>query len=130
IDFGDMIQSCTIGNLAVAAAYALLDKPDPLAAAALVVAGYHAEFPLNEQELPALFGLITLRLCLSACLAAHQQQQRPEDDYLAISQAPLRRALPGLLWTRPRFAEMVFRRACDLEPCPCTQAVVRWLREK
>src|SRR5712691_7901440 len=113
-----MVHSCTVGNLAVAAAYAMLDKPDPLAAASRVVAGYNAEFPLDEKELAALFGLISLRLCLSACLAAHQQQQRPDDDYLAISQTPLRRSLPELLRIHPRFAEMVFRQACNREPCP------------
>jgi len=40
IDFGDMVHSYTVGNVAVAAAYALLDKPDPLTAACSVVVGY------------------------------------------------------------------------------------------
>src|SRR5207249_908544 len=90
IDFGDMVHSCTVGNLAVGAAYALLDKSDPLSAAAEVVAGYNTEFPLDDKELTALFELIVLQLCLSARLTAHQQQQRPDDDYLVTSQAPLR----------------------------------------
>lgn len=130
IDFGDMVFSATVGNLAVAAAYVLLDKPDPLAAAAHVVEGYHAGFPLLDRELAALFGLICLRLCLSACMAAHQQQQRPDDEYLAISQAPLRRTLPRLLSIHPRFAEAVFRHACGLPPCQASERAVRWLREK
>src|SRR5207249_2078705 len=74
--------------------------------------------------------LICLRLCLSACHAADQQQQRPDDDYLAISQAPLRRTLPGLLKVHPRFAEARFRRACGLPPCASTEVVVRWLQEQ
>ena len=41
VDFGDMVHSFTVGDLAVAIAYAILDKPDPLAAAAQVAAGYH-----------------------------------------------------------------------------------------
>src|SRR5262249_36805252 len=130
IDFGDMVHSYTVANLAVAAAYVMLDKPDPLAAAAQVVEGYHAEFPLTETEISVLFGLMALRLCLSACHAADQQQQRPDDEYLAISQAPLRRTLPALLRIHPRFAEAVFRRACGLAPCRATETVVRWLREK
>ena len=48
IDFGDMVHSYTVGDLAVAMAYAILDKPDPLAAAAQIVSGYHEEFALND----------------------------------------------------------------------------------
>jgi 4-aminobutyrate aminotransferase-like enzyme/Ser/Thr protein kinase RdoA (MazF antagonist) len=128
IDFGDMVHSCTVANLAVAAAYVVLDKPAPLAAAAQVIAGYHAAFPLTEDELAALFGLICLRLALSACHAADQQQQRPGDEYLAISQVPLRRSLPALLRIHPRFAEAMFRHACGLAPCKTSEQVIRWLR--
>ncbi|MCP4222060.1 MAG: phosphotransferase, partial [Actinomycetia bacterium] len=85
IDFGDMVYSHTAGNLAVAVAYAMLDKPDPLATACRVVEGYHAEFPLEEDELAALFGLACLRLALSASIAAHQMKEQPDDPYLGIS---------------------------------------------
>ena len=129
IDFGDMVHSYTVGNLAVAAAYALLDKSDPLAAACSVVEGYNAEWMLTETELAALFGLIGLRLCLSACLAADQQQQRPDDEYLAISQAPLKRTLPRVLAIHPRFAEMCFRHTCGRTPCLNSESVTRWLRD-
>jgi hypothetical protein len=40
--------------------------------------------------------LVNLRLCMSACIAAWQRQQRPDDEYLAVSQAPIRRTLPVL----------------------------------
>ena len=77
IDFGDMVHTCTVCNLAVAAAYAMLDKPDPLAAAAHVVAGYHQVFPLTEQELALLYPLICARLCISVVNSAYQQQVEP-----------------------------------------------------
>jgi len=114
IDFGDLVHSFTVADLAVAAAYAILDKPDPLAAAAQVAAGYHTERPLDKNEFAALFGLIRLRLCLSVCLAAHQQRQRPDDDYLSISQQAIRNILPKLAAINPRFAEIRFRQACGL----------------
>ncbi|HMV48123.1 MAG TPA: phosphotransferase, partial [Blastocatellia bacterium] len=110
VDFGDMVVSYTVNELAVAIAYAVLDKADPLAVAAQIVAGYHAENPLTDVELSALFGLIRLRLCVSVCLAAHQQQQRPDDQYLAISQQPIRNTLPRLAKIHPRFAEASLRR--------------------
>ena len=128
IDFGDMVYSYTVGDLAVAIAYAILDKPDPLAAAAHVVKGYHAERRLSEAEIEALFGLVRLRLCMSVCLAAHQQRQRPGDDYLAISQRPICYTLPKLARIHPRFAEASFRHACGLRPVPISAPVTDWLQ--
>jgi 4-aminobutyrate aminotransferase-like enzyme/Ser/Thr protein kinase RdoA (MazF antagonist) len=123
IDFGDMVHSCTVGGLAIAAAYAALDARDPLAAAAEVVGGYHGERPLTDAELEALFGLIMLRLCTSVCMAAHQMEQRPDDEYLAISQQSIVRVLPILARVPPRFAESAFRHACGLTPARASDAV-------
>src|SRR5215813_11301866 len=128
IDFGDMVHSFTVADLAVAIAYAILNKPDPLAAAVEIVKGYHAEYALTEDELAALFGLARLRLCMSVCIGAHQLRQRPNDDYLSISQRPIRDALPKLAQIHPRFANAVFRHACGLPPAPNAESVVEWLR--
>ena len=114
IDFGDMLYSYSVAEPAVAIAYAVLDQPAPLEAARAIVRGYHAACPLSEDELSVLFGLVQLRLCVSASLAAHQQRQRPDDEYLAISQAPLRRTLPVLAAIHPDAAEDALRDACGL----------------
>jgi 4-aminobutyrate aminotransferase-like enzyme/Ser/Thr protein kinase RdoA (MazF antagonist) len=97
IDFGDMIHSWTVGELAIAAAYAVLDRPEPLDVIAALCRGYQAEHPLEPAEQDAFYGLLCLRLCVSASLFANQSRQRPGDPYLEISQAPLRRTLPRLL---------------------------------
>ena len=112
VDFGDMVHSYTIAELAIAIAYAILDKRDPLTMATHIVKGYHAAYPLQENEIDALFGLICLRLCVSASIAAHNLAQRPDDPYLAISQEPIQRTLPKLLAIQPEFATAVFRQAC------------------
>jgi Ser/Thr protein kinase RdoA (MazF antagonist) len=96
IDFGDMVHSWTVADPAIAIAYAVLDHPDPLDVAASFVRGYQAAWPLSDEELAALMPLVHLRLCMSACIAAWQRQQRPDDEYLAVSQAPIRRTLPAL----------------------------------
>ncbi len=113
LDFGDLVHSFAIADLAIAAAYAILDKPDPLSAAAAVVRGYHAVKPLAPGELDALFGLLTLRLCASVSIAAVQQSQRPDDEYLGISQGPIQRTLPRLADVDPRAARTAFRDACE-----------------
>lgn len=109
VDFGDLVHSFTVGELAIAIAYAILDKPDPLATAVEIVRGYNSEYPLTEGEVAVLFGLIRLRMCVSVCLAANQQRQRPDDEYLSISQQPIRNTLPKLAKIHLRFAEAAFR---------------------
>ncbi len=128
IDFGDMVHSYSVGSLAVAIAYAVLDKADPLAAAAHIVAGYHAARALQDDEIAVLLALVCLRLCMSACVAADQIAERPGDPYFAVSQAPLRRTLPVLAGIHRRFAEYTFRAACGLEPVRSAHAVTEWIR--
>lgn len=127
VDFGDMVFSHMVADLAIAIAYAVLDKPDPLATAAQIVAGYYAENPLTETEFAALFGLVKLRLCVSVCMAAHQQQQRPQDEYLTISQKPICNTLPRLAAIHPRFAEMAFRISVASESKRAS-SLSNWLR--
>ena len=93
IDFGDIVYSWTIGNLAIAVAYVVLGKDDPWAAAAHVVEGYTEEFELFDKELAVLWELVRLRWAMSACLAAYQQRHRPENEYLNISQRAIAKAL-------------------------------------
>jgi 4-aminobutyrate aminotransferase-like enzyme/Ser/Thr protein kinase RdoA (MazF antagonist) len=128
IDLGDMVYGTTLSDLAIAIAYAILDQPQPLATAAEIVRGYHSVFPLMEEELSALFGLVTLRLCMSVCIAAEQQQNQPDNHYLGISQAAIRNTLPKLMKIHPRFAEAAFRDACGLAPCTTSPEIMAWLR--
>ncbi|MBN1583581.1 MAG: aminotransferase class III-fold pyridoxal phosphate-dependent enzyme [Anaerolineae bacterium] len=128
IDFGDMVYSYTVGDLAVAIAYAVLGKDDPLIAAAHVVQGYHAHNPLQGDEMAVLFGMVCMRLCVSACMAAHQAKQRPDDAYLTISQQPILHILPKLARIPPRFAEATFRHACGLAAVPDAEPISNWLR--
>lgn len=97
IDFGDIVYSYTVGDLAIAVAYVVLGKDDPYAAAAPVIEGYREEFELNKDELEALWPLVKLRLCMSVCIAAHQQAAQPENEYLGISQRLIEETLPRLI---------------------------------
>jgi Ser/Thr protein kinase RdoA (MazF antagonist) len=91
IDFGDVIYSWTAGNLAIALAYVVLGKDDQQAAAAQVIDGYREEFEVVDEQI--LWKLVRLRWAMSACLAAYQQRQRPENEYLGISQRAITDAL-------------------------------------
>jgi 4-aminobutyrate aminotransferase-like enzyme/Ser/Thr protein kinase RdoA (MazF antagonist) len=130
IDFGDMVHTFTIGDPAVAIAYAVLDQPDPLAVMAAVARGYHSERPLTDDEFAVLFDLVCLRLCMSVAIAADQQRQRPHDEYLAVSQEPIRRTLPRLTANPPRFVETYLRAACGVDPFPGGSRTVAWLKRE
>jgi 4-aminobutyrate aminotransferase-like enzyme len=116
LDFGDMVHSYAVADLAIAIAYAILGKPDPLAAAASVVRGYRELRSLDRDEIAVLFNLARLRLCTSVCVAARQQAQRPGDAYLSISQEAIAAALPLLAAIDPDAAESAFRNAREKTP--------------
>jgi len=117
IDFGDMVYSYTICELAITIAYAILGKPDPLYCATHIIRGYNSIIPLTEIELDVLFGLICMRLCISVSISAYQKNLEPENDYLKISEAPAWDMLFYLKKINPRHPSYVFKQSCNL--CPC-----------
>jgi murein DD-endopeptidase MepM/ murein hydrolase activator NlpD len=129
IDFGDTHYGITISELATAVAYAILGKREVLAAAAAVVAGYHAEFPLSEEEIALLYPLVGARLAVSVVNSAHRKSLKPEDAYVTISEAPAWEALERWAKIFPRFANYTFRAACGLAPIAISTAVERYLRK-
>ena len=129
VDLGDMLESVVVADLAIACAYAMLGKADPVGAAAEVVAGYQREHPLSEPELAQLFPLICMRLAVSVVNSAEQHAAFPEDAYLTISEAEAWATLTRLETVHPRLALYTFRAAAGLEPCPAAPSVTRWLRE-
>jgi 4-aminobutyrate aminotransferase-like enzyme/Ser/Thr protein kinase RdoA (MazF antagonist) len=112
LDFGDMVHSATVCDLAIALAYAMLDKVDPIAAAAQIVAAYQAVRPLTEGETQALYPLAAGRLAMSVCYAAWQLGQAPGNEYLNISNRPAWALLEHLARLPEGWPEEVFRRAC------------------
>ena len=124
-----MHHGLLVAEPAVAAAYALLGQEDPLAAAAAVVAGYHAAFPLEEEEIALLFALVGARLAVSVTTSAVRAKRAPGDPYVTVSEAPAWEALERLDRVHPRFAHYAFREACGLPPFPHGPAVVSWLEQ-
>jgi 4-aminobutyrate aminotransferase-like enzyme/Ser/Thr protein kinase RdoA (MazF antagonist) len=117
LDFGDMVESATVCDLAIALAYAMLDEPQPIAAAAQVAEAYHRERPLTAPEIEALFPLAQARLAQSVCYAAWQVLEAPDNGYLNISNSPAW-ALLERLHEMPRgWPQEVLARACSGGAC-------------
>src|SRR5260370_9752668 len=128
IDFGDMHHGLTASEPAIAAAYAILGKEDPLQAATAIVAGYHGAFPLDELELSVLYALMGARLAVSVTNPAHRKTVKPDDPYLTISEPPAWDSLERLAKIHPRFAHYTFRAACGLSPVPQSERTKQWLK--
>jgi 4-aminobutyrate aminotransferase-like enzyme/Ser/Thr protein kinase RdoA (MazF antagonist) len=127
IDFGDMHHGLTVSEAAIAVAYAILGKEEPLRAAAAVVAGYHRAFPLDEREVAVLYALIGARLAVSVTNSAYRKTVKPDDPYVTVSEAPAWEALERLAKIHPRFAHYTFRAACGLAPVPQGDKINRWI---
>ena len=130
IDFGDILYTETINELAIACAYACMDVPDPIAAAAQVIKGYNHIYPLLEEELDVLFPLICARLLITATMASYNRHNDPHNEYLVISEKPAWVLLEKFRSVSVSFATSTFRGACGMEPCKKSTLYSSWLRNK
>jgi 4-aminobutyrate aminotransferase-like enzyme/Ser/Thr protein kinase RdoA (MazF antagonist) len=112
IDFGDMVHTALINNVAVACTYAMLHQSDPLAAAVLVVKGYHNAYALEEKELSILYYLIAARLCISVTQSAYNGSLATNNEHHFITEQPAWNLLSYLITLNPIKAENAFRLAC------------------
>ncbi len=126
IDYGDMAYGWVATDAAIAAAYAMLGKAQPLDAACQVVRGFHHRKALTEAEIRTLFELICMRLCMSVSICAWQQSLNPDNPYLRISEQPAWRLLEMLAEIPPDYAHFLLRDACGLPPVPQAADVVAW----
>jgi len=87
LDFGDIVYTAIVCDLAITLAYCLLGAPDPRPVAAQVIRAYHRQYPLTDAEQQALFPLMLSRLALSVCYSAHNRARNPDDPYQVVSEA-------------------------------------------
>lgn len=127
IDFGDALYAPVIAEVAIAAAYAGLDHPDPIGATAAIARGFHAEYPLLEEEVDLLFDLIAMRLVTSVTISASRRAHTADNPYLAISEKPAWTLLRKLDRMNRRFATAILRKACGFEAAPGTHGVTAWI---
>ena len=129
IDLGDMCAAPRICDLAIAAAYIVLDHPTPETALAALVAGYHDAYPLAPAEVDMIWPLLRARLAVSVVNSTLMAVENPDDPYITISQAPAWRFLEGekihggLLTAR-------LRAACGLPVVDGADRVHAWLAKE
>ena len=83
IDFGDMVASPLIVDVAVAASYMRKFDGDPLEYIREFVKAYAAVTPLEQQELDMLIELVRVRLAMTTAILHWRLAERgPDDPYL------------------------------------------------
>ena len=85
-DFGDMVYTYRIAELAIACAYAIMDQQEPAQVIQTCAQAYHQVNPLESAEFEVLLNMIRARLAVSLCMSSYQYSLQPENEYLLVSQ--------------------------------------------
>lgn len=116
IDFGDMVQTYLIADVAVAASYLANHPTDPLSSVSRFVSAYHRVKPLNFDEVTVLRDLIVARLISSICITGWRATRYPSNaEYILRNNGPARRALTGFGSLDKNQVTETLLRACELE---------------
>ncbi|WP_374382532.1 phosphotransferase [Dongia sp.] len=107
LDFGDMVHTPLVNDLAVAASYQLGLDGNPLAEAGDFIRAYHETNPLTPTELDLLYDLIAARMATTACITSWRAARYPENRDYILRNAP--RAWAGL----KAFADLPREKAQD-----------------
>lgn len=113
IDFGDLVKSPLIIDVAVAAAYYLRKGDDPLSGTLPLISGYHRLRPLQPAEMQILPDLIRTRLITSLLIMSWRISEFPENrEYLQRSLVSSRAFLTSLNQLDEKTAIAQIRSAC------------------
>jgi hydroxylysine kinase len=90
IDFGDVVVSWRVNEIAVACAYCALDKEDPVHDMSMMLAGIQSVYPLTPLEMRVLPCLIAARLVTSLIMGMysyHMQIVGEQNDHASDAAA-------------------------------------------
>lgn len=126
IDYGDVIYTQIINDVAITCAYAIMHYNDPLEAALPILKGYHSKFPLESDELKVLYYTIAMRLVISVTKSAINRQKEPDNEYLYISEKAAWELLKKWRHIDEEYAYYSFRNACGFLAHPNEHNFKTW----
>lgn len=114
IDFGDMVRTPLVCDLAVACAYQI-DRDAPLDSLTGFAAAYHAVNPLTAEERDMLFDLTAARMVTTVAITGWRAAKYPENRDYILRNLPSARAGLMALAAVPRTAALdALARACPI----------------
>lgn len=87
LDFGDVIHTQLVNEVAIAASYQLSNSPDPVNEAIEVLVGYHATNPLTDDEIGLLPSLIVGRVLMWVIIPKWRSARMPENNAYVLRNA-------------------------------------------
>jgi hydroxylysine kinase len=87
LDFGDLVHTQLVNDVAIAASYQLSEKPDPTNEAIEVVAGYHATNRLSQEEISLLPQLIAGRVLIWNIIPKWRSAKASENNAYVLRNA-------------------------------------------
>jgi hydroxylysine kinase len=116
LDFGDLVGTPLIYDVAVACSYHMPLLGPPLAEAADFLAAYHEVFPLLRDEIDLLFDLIKTRNAMTITITEWRAKRYPENSaYILRNNPRASLALQRLDSIGQDEAQTIFRNACGLD---------------
>ena len=128
VDFGDVLETVRVADLAIAVTYAMLREAHPLDAAIAVVAGYVEVTTLSEDELACILPLAAARLAVNATVWGSRLRLDSADHYAASRMARTWPLLEKLVTLDREFATATIRAAANIEPLRINRELSTWLQ--
>ncbi|SAK48173.1 aminoglycoside phosphotransferase [Caballeronia pedi] len=116
LDFGDMVFSPLVVDVAVGASYHMNTADDPWDAVAEFVSTYNAVSPLERREVDLLYDLIAARFVVTVAITGWRAERHPENStYILKNNAAAWRGLAHLSTLSRDIAQRRLRMACNME---------------
>jgi len=125
LDFGDMVHTPLINELAVATAYQMVERDARLKTATDLVGAYHSVLPLSVEEIGLLYDLIATRMVQSLVIGAWRSGMHPDnEDYILGDRTRFMEALERWLEYGRGRVTASFRSACGIAASPGSDASI------
>jgi Ser/Thr protein kinase RdoA (MazF antagonist) len=116
LDFGDMVLTPLVNDVAVACSYLIAETGHPLSHIADFLTAYHARYPLLEREIDVLFDLIATRLAMTVTITEWRASRYPDNrDYILRNNPAAIRGIARFLEISRQDAQTFLRRVCAME---------------
>lgn len=115
LDFGDMVHTSLVNDVAVGASYQLSSEK-PWETAAEFISAYHAVSPLERQEIELLYDLIATRFVVTVAITGWRAARYPENSAYILKNNGMSWAGLQYLIKLPREqAQRQLLNACEME---------------
>ena len=116
LDFGDMVHTALVNDVAVAASYHVHDSERPLDSVAEFVAAYHQVTPLESVEVELLHDLVAARFLTTVAITGWRAARYPANrDYILRNNPAAWFGLSAFAGIGRADAQGILKRACNME---------------